>query len=39
MKTKKPDIIMDIIVVKVILDELIKINATRNIHSKRMNPI
>jgi hypothetical protein len=39
MKTKIPDIIMDIIVVKVIFGEFININATRKTHSKTMNPI
>ena len=39
MKTIIPDIIMDIIVVMVISEEFIKINATRNTHNKAMNPI
>lgn len=39
MKTIIPDIIIDITVVKVIFGELVKINATRNIHSKAINPI
>lgn len=38
MKTIKPDIIIDITVVGVI-SEYIKINATRKIHSKTINPI
>lgn len=39
MKTITPDIIIDIIVVRDISDEFIKIKATRKIHSKAMNPI
>ena len=34
-----PDIIIDIIVVRDISEEFIKIKATRKIHSKAMNPI
>ncbi len=39
MKTIIPDMIIDIMVVRVISEEYIKIKATRKTHSNAMNPI
>lgn len=39
IKTIIPDMMIDNIVANVISEECIKINATRNIHSKAIKPI
>lgn len=39
MKTITPEMIIDIMVVRVISEEYIKIKATRKTHNKAMNPI